>query len=431
MEYRKVGELKLWEDNPRKIDRGAFTALVKKIERWGQFKPLLVTPDGTVLGGNMRLRAYRQLGIEDIWVSVVHPKTDAERLEIALADNELAGRWDDDKLAELLERYKGEIILEDYAIDLGKPVSLDDLLNRYSPDIVEDTPPEVGDNPVSKRGEVYQLGRHRLMCGDSTKVEDVKTLMDGQKADMVFTDPPYNVDYGATMKDKLRGKDRKIMNDSFDTREGFYQFLYDAISALAPFVKGDVYICMSSSELDNLQKAFRDAGGHWSTFIIWVKNTFTMGRSNYQRQYEPILYGWFDGSSHYWSGVRNLGDVIKEGDVRVDDDGQVWLKSDAVPSDVWEFPKPSKSKEHPTMKPVALCARGVVNSSPPKGIVLDTFGGSGSTLIACEQADRICYTMELDPKYCDVIRKRYSKFIGKEDIWEKTTPSVKSLINTQ
>jgi DNA modification methylase len=181
---------------------------------------------------------------------------------------------------------------------------------------------------------------------------------------------------------------------------------------------------MSSSELHTLQKAFADCGGHFSTFIIWVKHHFTLGRANYQRQYEPILYGWFDGSSHYWSGVRNLGDVYKQDDAYIDELGQVWLRADNLSTDVWEIDRPMKSKEHPTMKPVKLCARGITNSCKKNDLVLDTFGGSGSTLIACEQTDRTCYMMELDPKYCDVIRKRYANFIGKEEQWQKITPTV-------
>ncbi|MDZ4296106.1 MAG: site-specific DNA-methyltransferase [Patescibacteria group bacterium] len=202
-------------------------------------------------------------------------------------------------------------------------------------------------------------------------------------------------------------------NDNFADKQAFYQFLYDALSAMRPFVRGDVYVAMSSSELHTLQKAFIDCGGHWSTFIIWVKNTFTIGRANYQRQYEPILYGWFEGSSHYWSGRRNLGDVVKEV-MREEVDGTKWLKIEegGIETDIWEFPKPTKNKEHPTMKPIALCTRAISNSSLRDEIVLDLFGGSGSTLIAAEQTGRMCYMMELDPKYCDVIRKRYEILTG-------------------
>jgi len=184
-----------------------------------------------------------------------------------------------------------------------------------------------------------------------------------------------------------------------------------------PFVRGDVYIAMSSSELHTLQKAFTECGGHWSTFIIWVKNTFTIGRANYQRQYEPILYGWFEGSSHYWSGRRNLGDVVKE-TLREDVDGTSWLKIEegGIETDIWEVDKPSKNKEHPTMKPVALMTRAITNSSLPGNIVLDSFLGSGSTLIACEKTGRVCYGVELDPKYVDVIIKRWEDYTGQKAV---------------
>jgi DNA modification methylase len=258
------------------------------------------------------------------------------------------------------------------------------------------------------------------MCGDSTVAADMDKLMDGKKADIVFTDPPYNVNYGATMKDNMRKRvskenaGRTILNDHFKTKEGFYQFLYGAISSFKPYVAGDVYVCMSSSELHTLQRAFSDCGGHFSTFIIWVKNHFTIGRANYQRQYEPILYGWFEGSSHYWSGVRNLGDVYGRHKITLDTDGVPMVRVEAcgIESDIWEFPKPVKSKDHPTMKPIGLCARGIRNSSMPEGLVLDSFSGSGTTIMAAEQTGRTCYAMELSEVYCDVNVKRWEQFTG-------------------
>jgi DNA modification methylase len=274
--------------------------------------------------------------------------------------------------------------------------------------------------PSSRRGDIYQLGRHRLMCGDSTLAEDMDKLMAGNRADMVFTDPPYNVNYGATMKDKMRKKvskenaGRKILNDHFKTNEGFYLFLRNAIAAFRPYVIGDVYVCMSSTELHTLQRAFMDCGGHFSDFLIWVKNQFTIGRANYQRQYEPILYGWFDGSTHYWSGVRNLGDVYGMNQVTLDSDGVPLVRVEAcgIESDIWPFPKPGRSEEHPTMKPIALCARAIRNSSRPGEKVLDAFSGSGSTLMAAEQTDRSGYAMELSEVYCDVDVKRWEQFTG-------------------
>jgi DNA modification methylase len=202
---------------------------------------------------------------------------------------------------------------------------------------------------------------------------------------MSFTDPPYNVDYGNSVKDKLRGKHRPILNDNLGG--GFEAFLHEACANLLPVTKGAVYVCMSSSELDTLQKAFRAAGGKWSTFVIWAKHSFTLGRADYQRQYEPILYGWKEGANHYWCGARDQGDV-------------------------WFVDKPARKDLHPTMKPVALVERAIRNSSKSRDIVLDPFGGSGSTLIACQKAGRQARLIELDPKYCDVIVRRWQEFSG-------------------
>jgi DNA modification methylase len=202
---------------------------------------------------------------------------------------------------------------------------------------------------------------------------------------MAFLDPPYNVNYGATMKDKLRGKGRAIKNDNLG--DDFAQFLQAACTNLLAVTKGAIYICMSSSELHTLHRAFTEAGGHWSTFVIWAKNTFTMGRADYQRQYEPILYGWKEGTDHFWCGARDQGDV-------------------------WFVKKPVVNDLHPTMKPVELVERALRNSSKSRDTVFDSFGGSGTTLIACEKTGRHARLIELDPKYCDVIIRRWEAFAG-------------------
>jgi DNA modification methylase len=206
---------------------------------------------------------------------------------------------------------------------------------------------------------------------------------------MTWTDPPYGVNYGATMKDKLRKKHRRIANDNLGS--AFEPFLRDACANILAVTKGAVYICMSSSELHTLHKAFTESGGHWSTFIIWAKNTFTMGRADYQRQYEPILYGWKDGTDHYWCGARDQGDV-------------------------WFVKKPVANDLHPTMKPVELVERAIRNSSKSRDTVLDPFAGSGSTLIACEKTGRQARLIELEPRYCDVIIRRFEEFSGKRAV---------------
>jgi DNA modification methylase len=363
------------------------------------------------------------LGITEDDISIVDmPLAKEKLLNIALnkigSDPDL---WDVPRLQDLI------IELETLNVDVQltgfNKIEIEKLLSR---DIVEDdfdadAEAEKIITPITRRGDIYQLGQHRIMCGDSSIAAEMEILLQGRRADMVFTDPPYNVNYGATMKDKIRGKaskenaGRKILNDHFKTTEGFYQFLYNAIASFRPYVIGDVYVCMSSSELHTLQRAFADCGGHFSTFIIWIKNHFTLGRANYQRQYEPILYGWFEGSSHYWSGARNLSDIYGQHDLKRDDDGTplVRVESCGIESDIWEFDKPLVSKEHPTMKPIGLCARALRNSSQPGALVLDSFGGSGTTLMAGEQTGRTCYLMELAPKYCDVEVKRWEIFTGK------------------
>jgi len=231
-EVREISSLKLWDKNPRGINKADFERLKRSIVKRKQYKPLLVTEDGIVLGGNMRLRAFQELGVEKVWVSVVHAPDDKTKLEYALSDNDRAGYYEDEKLAELILE-NDCIDLEEFKVDLADPLSLAEIKDRFAPDeVIEDDAPNLDDQsvPESKPGEIYQLGRHRLMCGDSTKIEDVEKLMDGQKATMVFTDPPYNVNYGASMKDALRHKagsspGRTILNDNFESNEQFYQFL--------------------------------------------------------------------------------------------------------------------------------------------------------------------------------------------------------------
>jgi DNA modification methylase len=373
-----INQLHGWDKNPRKIDNKAFSLLKKKIQRWGQFKPVLITPDNEVIGGNMRLKAYKELGIEDVWVSVVEPKSEAEKIEIAIADNESSGEWDVPKLEELAVEFKDDINLDDYKIDLdGK------WWGSFLPEeeVIEDEAPEVDeDNVVSVLGEVYQLGRHRLMCGDSTKIEDVEKLMDGKKADMVFTDPPYGVDYSSRVDKDKKKPWGGIINDDLEG-EKLREFLYDSCFLLE---KPKYTCCNWQSVMD-----FILALGKPNSFIVWDKGSIGLG-AGYRNQHEIILfYGTLNHNSE---------------------------------SNVWSIKRDSTSGyNHPTQKPVAIPARAIKNSSDKNGLVLDVFLGSGSTLIACEQTNRTCYGMELDPKYCDVIRKRYAKFIGKEDTWQEVT----------
>lgn len=393
VEHWSLQRLIPYAKNARTHDDTQVSQIAGSIAEFGFVNPILVGDDNVIIAGHGRLMAAQQLGLDTVPVIVLNHLTEAQRRALVIADNKIAENagWNDELLKLELEE------LGDLGFDLDvigfSDEELDELLgNDEQPgESDEDEIPEVEDEPVSRHGDVWILGDHRLLCGDSTNKQDLDKLMSGELADMAFTDPPYNVDYGNNAKDKMRGKDRRIMNDNLG--DDFYQFLKDALTNLLSVTKGACYIAMSSSELDTLQKAFRDAGGKWSTFIVWAKNTFTLGRSDYQRQYEPILYGWREGNDHFWCGARDQGDV-------------------------WFFNKPVKNDLHPTMKPVELVERALRNSSKSRDIVLDLFGGSGSTLIACEKTGRAARLIELDPKYVDVIVRRWQDYSGEQAIRE-------------
>ncbi len=358
---------------------------------FGWTNPILVGADGVIIAGHARLLAARKLKMIEVPVIVLDHLSETQRRALIIADNKLAlnAGWDDDMLRVELESLKED------AFDLDLVGFTDEELEAIlaggeqtvEGKTDEDAVPETQVDVVSAPGDVWVMGNHRLLCGDSTQLDVVEKLLDGGLADMVFTDPPYNVNYGSTMKDKLRGTNRTIANDNLGS--DFEQFLRDACVNMLTVTKGAIYVCMSSSEIHTLQRVFREAGGHWSTFVVWAKNTFTMGRSDYQRQYEPILYGWKEGSQHFWCGDRNQGDV-------------------------WFIKKPHVNDLHPTMKPVELVERAIRNSSKGRDTVLDPFGGSGTTLIACEKSGRQARLIELEPKYCDVICRRFMEFSGKE-----------------
>ncbi len=379
-----------YDKNPRTHSTEQVSQIAASIAEFGFLNPILVDTAAGIIAGHGRLQAAKQLGLAQVPVVVLDHLTEAQKRAYVIADNKLAlnAGWDEDLLRAEMVALSAENF--DLPVIGFSDDELADLLadsNVAAGNTDEDAVPEAPVTPVSKPGDLWKLGHHRLLCGDSTVLANVERVLDGQLADMVFTDPPYNVDYGNTAKDKMRGTNRTIMNDNLG--EGFEQFLYDSCVNMLTVCKGAVYICMSSSELHTLQKAFIAAGGKWSTFIIWAKNTFTLGRADYQRQYEPILYGWKQGADHFWCGARNQGDV-------------------------WFVNKPVRNDLHPTMKPVELVERAVQNSSKSRDIVLDCFGGSGTTIIACEKLNRQCRMIELDPKYADVIVKRWEEFTGKK-----------------
>ena len=378
------------------------------IAEFGFVNPILVGPDGVIIAGHARLLAARKLRFAEVPVLVLGHLTETQRRALVLADNRLAldAGWDEEMLKVELESLREDGF--DLDIVGFTDEEIEDLL-RDPEEVVEgstdeDTAPELPETAVTVPGDVWVLGEHRVLCGDSTQMEAVEKVLAGGLADMVFTDPPYNVNYGATMKDKLRGqkgkKPRKIANDNLGA--DFEQFLRDACVNMLAVTKGAIYICMSSSELHTLHRVFTEAGGHWSTFVIWAKNTFTMGRSDYQRQYEPVLYGWKEGTDHFWCGARDQGDV-------------------------WFIKKPVANDLHPTMKPVELVDRALRNSSKTRDTILDPFGGSGSTLIACERSGRQARLIEMEPKYCDVIIRRWQEYSGKQAVLESDGRAFKDL----
>lgn len=365
--------------------------IAASIAEFGFTNPILTGTDGVIVAGHGRLAAAQKLAMAMVPVVVLEHLSPTQRRALVIADNRIAENagWDDAMLRVEMEALQ----MDDFDMSLTgfDADALAELMagggSDDSGNTDDDDVPEVLETAISRTGDVWLLGPHRLLCGDSTLEESYAQLLQGEEVDMVFTDPPYNVNYANTAKDKMRGKSRAILNDNLG--DGFYDFLLAALTPTVAHCRGAIYVAMSSSELDVLQSAFREAGGKWSTFVIWAKNTFTMGRSDYQRQYEPILYGWPEGGKHHWCGDRDQ-------------------------SDVWQIKKPHKNDLHPTMKPVELVERAIRNSSRPGNSVMDPFGGSGTTLIAAEKTGRIARLIELDPKYVDVIVRRWQDWTGKK-----------------
>ncbi|PUE42436.1 site-specific DNA-methyltransferase [Limnohabitans sp. Bal53] len=377
--------------NARTHSEEQVAQIAASIVEFGFTNPILAGSDGVIVAGHGRLAAAQKLGLETVPVVVLDHLSPTQRRALIIADNRIAENagWDDAMLRIELQSLQEDgfnLNITGFDADAlaeimaGEETTVDGQTD-------DDAVPEVSATPISRPGDVWELGNHRLVCGDATDPKSYELLMADGKAAMVFTDPPYNVDYANSAKDKMRGKDRPILNDNLG--DGFYDFLLAAMTPILERCSGAVYVAMSSSELDTLQSAFRAAGGKWSTFIIWAKNTFTLGRADYQRQYEPILYGWPEGENRHWCGDRDQGDV-------------------------WNIKKPQKNDLHPTMKPVELVERAIRNSSRPGDIVLDPFGGSGTTLIAAEKTGRIGWLIELDPKYVDVIVRRWQDWSGQE-----------------
>lgn len=386
----KISELKQNPNNPRIIKDDKFKKLVQSIKDFPEMleaREIVVNKDHIILGGNMRFKAAKEAGLTEVPVKIVDWDEDKQR-QFIIKDNVSGGEWDWDILANEWDAEQ----LDDWGLDL--PAKFGD------EEVEEDEAPEVDEGGVASSvlGTVYQLGRHKVMCGSATSEDDINTLLGEQMIDLYLTDPPYNVDYTGGTKDKL-----KIENDNMGD-EQFLEFLTDANRRADSHLKSGAsfYIFHADSEGYNFRASVKEVGWLLKQCLIWKKSSLVMGRQDYQWQHEPILYGWKSGASHSWYADRKQTTVL-------------------------EFDKPSRNAEHPTMKPINILSYLIQNSSKAGDLVFDSFLGSGSTLIACEQTGRVCYGTELDPKYVDVIRKRYWKFInnGNEEGWEDGTPIVK------
>lgn len=368
--------------NARTHSESQIAQIAASIKEFVFLSPILIAEDNTILAGHGRLAAARKLGLTKVPCVKESHLTETQRRAYIIADNKLSlnAGWDEDMLAiELSELQGADFDLDLLGFDESELVSIFEDDKEVEDDDF-DVEEELNKPCFSKAGDIWTLGRHRLICGDSTKEETYKRLMDGKRANLVVTDPPYNVNY--------EGSAGKIKNDNMDN-DKFYNFLLDAFSNMEKVMADDasIYVFHADTEGLNFRKAFNDAGFYLSDCCIWKKPSLVLGRSPYQWQHEPYLYGWKKKGKHQWySGRRE--------------------------TTIWEFEKSKKNAEHPTMKPIALLAYPITNSSMSNTIILDPFGGSGSTLIACEQTDRTCYTIELDEKFCDVIVKRYIEQVG-------------------
>lgn len=395
-EKRRINDLIPYEFNPRTLSKEAATQLEKSLKKFDLAEIPVINTDNKIIAGHQRLFILTRLGRgeEEIDVRVPSRTLDEKEFqEYNIRSNKNSGEWDFESLANHFDE-KDLVEWGFSEAELGFP-----------PDVDQDEVPELAEEDyVTNPGDMYELGDHILFCGDSTSEDDVSRLLNGKNADMVFTDPPYNVDYSGGVVAK---EDRRIKNDKMSA-DDFQMFIDAVVKNLLDFCNGAIYCCMSSSEWGTLQSSFINQGGHWSRVIVWVKDRLVLSRGDYHTQFEPIalvnenkeeepfqeeaelmLYGWKEGNRHKFNGGRKQADV-------------------------WKFDRPTSSKEHPTMKPVDLVGRAVKNGSDMGDVVLDLFGGSGTTLIVCEQLGRKCRMMELDPKYCDVIVRRWENLTGRK-----------------
>ncbi len=389
-----INDLKENPRNPNTHPSVQIDLLAQIIKKTGWRAPITVSNlSGFIVKGHGRLQAAKAAGFKHCPVEYQNFQDEEEEMAALLADNKLAelAEIDVDKLTEIFKDYE----FEDLSLTGYSQEEFDELVEAFEGAELSGDPEEVPEEVETrcKLGDIWQLGNHRLMCGDSTSKSDVEKLMNGDKADMAFTDPPWNVNYGAIKDGNPQGyKPRTILNDFMGT-EDFKEFMFKAFSSLnfAQKEGAMTYVVMSAQEWGNMMLTLAQNDYHWSSTIIWNKDSLVLSRKDYHTKYEPIWYGWKEGT-------------------------RLCPLEDRKQSDVWDIARPKKSEEHPTMKPVELVERAINNSSKPGDIVIDLFGGSGTTLIASEQTKRRCRMMELDPKYCDVIITRWETLTGKKAV---------------
>ena len=388
LETRCTAELIPDVRNPRIHPEKQVAQIAVSIDAYGFTNPVLIDSSGVIIAGHARVLAARKLGLERVPVIVLGHLSEMQKRAYVIADNKLAlnAEWDLDLLRQEVAATEAEL----RKLEVFSKREFEELLaelDKQTSAVDEDDAPDVPETPVTVAGDLWILGDHRLLCGDSLVMENLEKVLEGNSADMVFIDPPYNVAYQQASQGKRRRPSRPIANDNLG--KDFGKFLYAACVNVLAKATGGIYICMASSELHTLHKAFTDAGGHWSSLLIWNKTSFTLGHSDYQHSFEPIVYGWKRGVKHFWCGARNEGDV-------------------------WCVNKPRLNDLHPTAKPTLLVEHAIQNSSRPRDVVLDAYAGAGSTMIASEKTSRKARLIEIDPLYCDVSVQRWQSFTGRQ-----------------
>lgn len=432
MQLNKVdlSDLKYADYNPRKSLQSGdpeYEKIKRSIQEFGYVDPIIVNQDMTIIGGHQRATVLKDMGYQEVDIIIVDvDKVKEKALNIAL--NKISGEWQMDKLKDLLLELENQIDIGITGFDneeFKELLAKMDTTNAMDDEFDVEAALEAIEEPISKRGTIYALGNHRLMCGDSTDANDVMELMQGKLADLIVTDPPYNVDYESKIgfREGFQNEHRKnngILNDHMESQK-FYKFLFDMYSLAFDHTKigGVAYVFHSDSERVNFQSAFLNAGFKFSENLIWVKNTFNLSRHDYHWRHEPILYGWKEGAAHYFIDDRTQATVIDDTQniekMKKEELIEILKKimEDHQSTVIYEN-KPVKSDLHPTMKPIPLIGKLIKNSSLRNQLVYEPFGGSGSTLIAADQLNRVCYCMELDPRYVDVIVTRWEELTNQK-----------------